>query len=121
MTAFWGAGRIVVALMAIRLFSSRSIVNEVLAVAGFTTGMVLGLFLLGRMQHPVRSNAALAGLVAGFLAVFAFWLPSLWGQTLLAWPWYAPVGTLTTVLVALLLERVSRRARKERGEGKTIP
>jgi SSS family solute:Na+ symporter len=122
MTAVWGVSRIAVALLALRLLSSdSSIINEVLKVAGFTTGMVLGLFLLGRLHRPVASGAALAGLVAGFLAVFAFWLPSLWGETLLAWPWYAPIGTLTTVLVALLLNRVSRRGRKERGEWKTIP
>ena len=31
------------------------------------------------------------------------WLPPLWGERRLAWPWYAPVGTVTTVAVALAL------------------
>jgi SSS family solute:Na+ symporter len=109
MTAVWGVARVLVALAALRWLSSRSIINEVLAVVGFTTGMVLGLFLLGRMRRPVSSAAALVGLIAGFLAVFAFWLPSLFKITLLAWPWYAPVGTVTTVLVALLVQTISAR------------
>src|SRR4029077_2874233 len=62
MTAVWGVSRIAVALLALRLLSSdSSIINEVLKVAGFTTGMVLGLFLLGRLRRPVASAAALAG------------------------------------------------------------
>jgi Na+/proline symporter len=72
-------------------------------VAGFTTGMILGLFLLGSLRRPVPSWAALAGLVAGFIVVFIVWLPPLWGERRLAWPWYAPVGTVTTVAVALAL------------------
>jgi SSS family transporter len=101
MTLVWGAARMLVALAALRLLSNRSVINPVLGVAGFMSGMVLGLFLLGRMHRPVSSRAALVGLVAGFLAVTAVWLPSTWEQPLLAWPWYAPVGTITTVAVAL--------------------
>jgi SSS family transporter len=105
-TLAWGLARMLVALAASELLQDRSIINAVLGVAGFTTGMVLGLFLLGRMRRPVRSAAALTGLVVGFLAVFAVWLPSVWGQTLLAWPWYAPIGTATTVAVALAVNRL---------------
>jgi SSS family transporter len=101
MTLVCGAARVLVALAALRLLSNRSVINPVLGVAGFTTGMVLGLFLLGRMRRPVGSGAALVGLVAGFFTVTAAWLPSVWQQPLLAWPWYAPLGTITTVIVAL--------------------
>jgi Na+/proline symporter len=109
MTTVWGAARVAVALVALRFFSDRSIINEVLGVAGFTTGMVLGLFLLGRMRRPVSSQAALTGLVIGFLVVFFFWAPSLWNMKLLAWPWYAPIGTTTTVMVALLINALGSR------------
>jgi SSS family transporter len=104
MTGFWGLARIAVALIAVWVLTNRSIVDAVLAVAGFTTGMILGLFLLGRVQRPVSSRAALVGLVVGFGAVTAAWLPSTWGKTLLAWPWYAPLGTATTVAAALLFQ-----------------
>jgi SSS family transporter len=103
MTLFWGLTRIIVALAAFRLLSDEGVITQVLTVAGFTTGMILGLFLLGSLKRPVPSWAALTGLVAGFVVVFVVWLPPLWGTHRLAWPWYAPVGTVTTVAVALAL------------------
>jgi SSS family transporter len=113
MTSFWGLTRIAVALLAVPLLGDSSVVNQVLKVAGFTTGVILGLFLLGSLRRRlnfararvesaaarVSSAAALVGLVIGFVTVFVLWL-----STPLAWPWYAPVGTLVTVGVALLLD-----------------
>ena len=69
--------------------------------------------------------AATAGLVVGFVAVVLVWLPSLapvdewlratvpalgdpYKKIALAWPWYAPVGAGTTVLVALALAALGR-------------
>jgi SSS family transporter len=110
MTLVWGVAQSAVALGTLWIGSQRSIIDQVLAVAGFTTGLVLGLFLLGSLKRPVRSAAALAGLALGFLAVLAVWLPSNWGQPLLAWPWYAPVGTIVTVTVALACDKLLFRA-----------
>ncbi len=101
MTSFWGVTRLAVALAAVPLVGGSSIIDQVLRVAGFTTGVVLGLFLLGSLRRPVRSAAALAGLVVGFGTVLALWL-----RTPLAWPWYAPLGTLITVAVALFVDRL---------------
>jgi SSS family solute:Na+ symporter len=103
MTLVWGVTRIVVALLALRWVREGSVIDEVLKVAGFTTGMILGLFLLGSLRRPVASWAALGGLVTGFVVVSLLWMPPLWGDDGLAWPWYAPVGTATTVVVALAL------------------
>jgi SSS family transporter len=103
LTLLWGLTRIGVALAAFHLPSNQGVIKQVLAVAGFTTGMILGLFVLGSLHRPVPTWAALAGLVAGFVVVFFLWLPPLWGESRLAWPWYAPVGTVTTVAVALAL------------------
>jgi SSS family transporter len=108
LTVFWGLAQIGVGLVAAR-FQQRSVVEEVLGVAGFTTGMVLGLFVLGRLRRPVASWAALTGLVAGFSAVLAVWLPPRLGYVGLAWPWYAPIGTSVTSLVALAVQAVSNR------------
>jgi SSS family transporter len=122
MTVFWGVAQMAVAIIAHQSGSGRSVVERVLAVAGFTTGLILGLFLLGRLRRPVPSWAAAVGLVAGFLAVLVVWLPTLadvdaWlRETLpstigpdkkitLAWPWYAPVGAGVTVVVALIAGR----------------
>jgi len=104
MTLVWGLAQIAVAEATLALGSRRSIIDQVLAIAGLTTGLLLGLFLLGSLRRPVRPHAALAGLALGFVAVLTVWLPETWGQRLLAWPWYAPVGTLVTVGVALLVD-----------------
>lgn len=109
MTVFWGVAQMAVAIVAYRFGGDESVVRRVLAVAGLSTGLILGLFLLGRVKKPVPSWAAITGLLAGFLAVAAVWVPSAWGKPILAWPWYAPVGAGTTVLVALLAAAFGRR------------
>src|SRR5437899_5226094 len=52
MTTVWGLTRIVVALLAISLMSDRNVITQVLRVAGFTTDLNLGLFLLGSLRRP---------------------------------------------------------------------
>jgi Na+/proline symporter len=98
MTSLWGLSRIAVALVGVSLLRDRSVVNAVLGIAGLTTGVILGLFLLGSLRRPVASRAALVGLAVGFSAVLA-----VSQLTALAWPWYAPIGTLATVAVAWLV------------------
>jgi SSS family transporter len=126
MTVFWGVAQMGVAIAANRFGGDESVVKRVLGVAGLTTGLVLGLFLLGRLRRPVPSWAAVTGLVAGFVVVAAVWLPTLppveaWVREVLptltashkkitlAWPWYAPVGAGTTVLVALAAGAIGNR------------
>jgi SSS family transporter len=117
LTLLWGITRVAVALLALRWLSDRSVIGPVLTVAGFTTGMILGLFVLGSLRRPVAWWAALAGLTVGFVVVFLLWLPPLWDSNRLAWPWYAPVGTITTVVVALALNflRSHRGSPTDRG------
>jgi SSS family transporter len=126
MTAVWGVAQMAVAYVAYQSGSTDSVVNRVLAVAGATFGLVLGLFVLGSLRRPVSSGAALVGLVCGAVAVLAVWLPSsgltvecewlpdVYRKPLLAWPWFAPVGTATTVLVALALNLGTRGARRKK-------
>lgn len=107
MTALFGVLQILVAVGTLSLQGDRSVVDQVLTVAGFTTGMVLGLFLLGSLPRPVASRAALTGAVVGFVVVLLVWLPWYQNKALLAWPWYPPLGSLTTVLVGLIVDRIS--------------
>ncbi len=107
LTAVWGLAQMAVADAAYRIGGNQSVVNQVLAVAGATFGLVLGLFVLGSLRRPVGTPAALAGMAAGAVAVVGVWLPSVFGHPILAWPWYAPVGAGTTVLVALLSNLLS--------------
>lgn len=125
MTVVWGFAQMGVAVIAYRSGSERSVVERVLSVAGMTTGLILGLFLLGRLKRKISSSAAIAGLLTGAVVVGLAYLPSLafaqeWLQqtlprffpagktTALAFPWYAPVGAGTTFAVAWLLSRFRR-------------
>lgn len=80
-----------------------SVVANALAIASFTTGILLGLFLLGILTKSVGQGAALTGLVVGVSAVsFAkFGAPYVFGAEL-AWPWFALVGSATTFAVGLI-------------------
>jgi len=94
MTALWGVVLMGVALTAREMTST--VVENALAIASFTTGIVLGLFLLGVLTRRVGQSAALVGMLAGLAAVSyaKFGTP-------LAWPWYALVGSSTVFAVGL--------------------
>ncbi|MEO2089897.1 MAG: hypothetical protein ABGY75_10425, partial [Gemmataceae bacterium] len=66
-----------------------------------TTGLLLGLFLLGQAKRPVSPAAAIFGLLVGAAVVTAVWLPEVLAEPILAWPWFALVGASATVLAAL--------------------
>jgi hypothetical protein len=79
-------------------------VTQVLSVAGLTTGLILGLFLFGLVRPRGSRTAALVGLLIGMAVVLAVWVPTNWKYTIVAWPWYAPIGAVTTAGVALLTD-----------------
>ena len=103
MTSVWGIAKITVALVCVPLLLSRSVVNQVLAIAAVTTGLILGLFVLGSLPRRVRSDAALIGMLAGFAVSGSLWVFWVMDTPIVAWPWLAPAGTLVTVTVALIL------------------
>ncbi|MFO0907816.1 MAG: sodium:solute symporter [Isosphaeraceae bacterium] len=99
LTAVWGAAQIGVALGATGL--QDNVVNVALAIASFTTGIILGVFLLGILTTRVGETAALIGLLSGASAVtFARF------GTPLAWPWFALVGSSTVFVVGYLASYV---------------
>jgi solute:Na+ symporter, SSS family len=98
LTAAWGAVQIAVALVAIRL--STRVVDEVLGIASFTNGVILGMFLLGTFTRASQA-AAVQGVTAGvgvMLAVKLF--------TLVSWQWYVLIGSLVTLACGVLADRV---------------
>jgi SSS family transporter len=105
MTALVGVSKVGIALVCIPMLEKRLIVDQVLALAAVTTGLVLGLFLLGSLPRVVSSQSALVGMLVGFIVTGTFWIAWINGRTILAWPWFAPIGTLTTAGVALILDR----------------
>jgi len=100
LTAFWGVVQISVALLAIQ-FSTR-VVDEVLGIASFTNGIILGVFLLGTFAPRVRQRAAFAGVAAGTGVMLAVKL-----LQLASWQWYVLIGAFATFVVGVLASRVS--------------
>jgi solute:Na+ symporter, SSS family len=114
LTAVWGVAQMGVAIAAYRIGGNKSIVEQVLKVAGLTTGLLLGLFILGSMSKPISPRAALIGLIAGAIVVCTAWMPevmpkeSAWKSYQIAWPWYALIGSGTTTLIGLIVNQFVR-------------
>ena len=81
-----------------------STVNNVLAIAGFVTGLLLGVFLLARVQIGANTQGALIGLIAGFLIMcYQHFGPGIVPG--LAWPWYALLASSSVFVTGLLASR----------------
>ncbi|MGE0885695.1 MAG: sodium:solute symporter [Blastocatellales bacterium] len=106
LTAVWGVVQITVAIAAIKL-SSR-VVDEVLGIASFTNGVILGLFFLGTFTKRVGQMAAIAGIIAG--AGLMLWVKL---QTGVSWQWYVLIGSVTTFTVGLLASLLIRESSSE--------
>jgi SSS family solute:Na+ symporter len=91
LTATFGAVQVAVAVTAISL-SSR-VVDEVLGIASFTNGVILGVFLLGTFTAAGRS-AAFAGILGGSSVMLAIKL-----GTGVSWQWYVMIGSITTLVI----------------------
>jgi len=101
--------------------SEGSVVTNVLAIASFMTGIVLGVFLLGVLTPRVSQPAALVGLVGGAAVVLFVKFAKPVAEALstqwmagrmpdLAWPWYAALGTLATFLIGYVASFVAPRS-----------
>jgi solute:Na+ symporter, SSS family len=99
LTALWGLVQITVALVAIKL-SSR-VVDEVLGIASFTNGVILGVFFLGTFTKRVGQTAAFVGILVGAAVMLYVKL-----YTGISWQWYVLIGSLTTFMFGWLTSLV---------------
>jgi SSS family transporter len=90
LTIAWGVVQIGVALAAIRI--SQSVVTEVLAIASFTNGVILGVFFLGTFTRRVTETGAFVGIAAGAAVMLTVWL-----RGGVSWQWYTLIGSLSTL------------------------
>jgi SSS family transporter len=99
LTVAWGIAQMGVACLAIRV-SSR-VVDEVLGIASFTNGVILGVFLLGTFTTRVRERGALMGIIVGALVMLCVKL-----FTTVSWQWYVLVGSSTTFVAGAVSHRL---------------
>jgi len=98
-TAGFGILQVTIATLVGVIGTTESTVFNVLKIAGFASGPVLGLFLLAVTGDRVKQPAALMGFGVGVagLSVIAV-------GTDLYWPWYAAVGSILTWLAGWLIQ-----------------
>ena len=105
-TVFFGLVQIAVGIGG--QFLTDKVVDNVLSIAGFTTGPILGMFFLGIFTRRAGRRAALLAFVGGLCVVTAtkFFIPWLWPPFVLAWPWYLLLGSLCTLGFGVLASYV---------------
>lgn len=102
LTLLFGVVQVTVGILAARL--SEQVVSSALSIAGYSSGLLLGLFFLGIGTRRVGQTAALTGALFGLctLLLVQFALPIALGQdSKIAWPWYSLIGATATILFAL--------------------
>jgi len=101
-TAAFGILQVGIATLVGVVGTTESTVFNVLKIAGFASGPVLGLFLLAVAGPRVKQPAALMGFVVGVAGLSAVAI-----GTDLYWPWYAAVGSLLTWLAGWLIQALT--------------
>lgn len=107
LTIGFGLLQIGIGILATNL--SSTVVQSALTIAGFSAGLLLGMFLLAIGASRVSQKSALAGAVIGLVTLlfvqFLLPLPA-FGELKIAWPWYALIGSSITYLAGGLAARL---------------
>jgi Na+/proline symporter len=112
LTLLFGVIQIGVGFWATQL--ARTVVDNALTIAGFSAGLLLGVYSLGVLTKRVGQTAALSGAAVGLMVLLfvQFGVGSL-GVKPIAWPWLALVGASTTfgcgVVFSLLSPQVAEK------------
>jgi Na+/proline symporter len=106
-TGAFGSVQIGIALAAHWRGVDKSTVEQVLKIAAFASGPMLGLYLLGVLTR-VNERAAIGGFIAGLTTIS--WVAL---NTSTFWPWYAALGAVATfgsgIAMALVLGKAANR------------
>ncbi|WP_417851924.1 sodium:solute symporter [Thalassoglobus sp.] len=103
LTVGFGVLQIGIGVWAISL--ERTVVNNALTIAGFSAGLLLGIFSLGVLTKRASQKSAIGGAFVGLivLIIVQFVLKNSDGNPLVAWPWIALIGSVTTFSVGMLI------------------
>jgi hypothetical protein len=93
-----------VAIAAYELEATTSTINAVLGIAGFSTGLILGLYFLALVAPRISEKIALVAFAAG--TIVTCWTAF---GTSIHWLWYTLVGSSTIVVVGLILNMIVDR------------
>ncbi len=104
LTIAFGVVQIVIGIWAADF--DKAVISNALAIAGFSSGLLLGLFAVGTLLHQANQTAAILGLLVGsvVLLVIKFGIGNLpddspWSYQV-AWPWFPVIGAIATFSTA---------------------
>jgi solute:Na+ symporter, SSS family len=109
-------GLILMAVAMVGRYIDESVIEQVLSIASFTSGPVLGIFFLGVFTQRVSQGAALIGLLSGIAAVstvaelnYLARSGMLTDWTEIAWPWFALIGSCSTFGCGMIATGLRRK------------
>ena len=111
-TVFWGG---TATFFALYIENFPNILAASKTLAGFFTGSMLGIFLLGVLTTRTTPAGALTGAVAGFVAVSS---AAQWSS--MSFLWYAPLGSVVTLASGYVVSLCTARIPLPQLEGLTI-
>src|SRR5688572_10104361 len=90
-----------------------------LAVASLINGPILGVFLVGAFLHRAKEVHALTGMIVSILVMIYILLASnkVVSGPIIAWPWYALIGSMITVIVAFIATLIVPNTKSELNNG----
>jgi len=83
-----------------------SVVHQVLTVAGFSSGLIVGIFLLGKSQRRFAQRSGLIGMLAAFVVTLLLVIPNPWLERPLYGWWSALIASLVCYFVAQIVDRL---------------
>lgn len=118
LTIAFGAMQIAIGIWAAEF--DKSVIDNALAIAGFSSGLLLGLFAIGTFLKRANQLAAIVGLVFGAFVLLtvrfgATLLPpdSAWHYQI-AWPWFPVIGAACTFTAGWIASRLTLVTREKR-------
>ena len=111
-TVFWGGAA---TLFALYVDFFPNILSASKTLAGFFTGSLLGIFILGMLSTRTTAPGVLVGALCGFVAVVS---AAQW--TSMSFLWYAPLGSVVTLVTGYLVSLTTARIPMGRLEGLTV-
>jgi Na+/proline symporter len=114
-TFAFGVIQILVGLAAAQFHLTKSVVEDVLRIAGFTAGVLFGVFVLGQIRGRVTERGAIAGMATALVVLIFLDMNHRLSETVwpasrhivIAWPWYPVIGSGLTILIGLIVSRLS--------------
>jgi SSS family transporter len=84
-----------------------TVVTNALTIAGFSAGLLLGVFALGVLTRRAGQTAALLGGAAGLIVLSWLQFIAPGSGLKIAWPWFALIGSASTFAVGYLVSLIA--------------